>query len=205
MSVESFPLYWPVAWPRTKNRTRSQFTTNFEKSRKGLFRELDLLGAESVVLSTDIPLRNDGFPYANCRMPEDPGVAIYFLYKKKSMVFACDQYERIHENIQAVKKTIEALRGIERWGASDMLERAFQGFTALPAPDDTKEKWFNVLKINYQLLKQATPAGVKSSLKDAYLKQIKISHPDVGGTHDMILKINEAYEQGQKELNVANN
>ncbi len=49
------------------------------------------------------------------------------------------------DNIQAIRKTIEAMRGLERWGVSDMLQRTFSGFKALP--DQTgigKEAWWIV-------------------------------------------------------------
>ena len=46
--------------------------------------------------------------------------------------------------MQAIAKTIEALRGINRWGTGDMMEAAFKGFSALPAPD-TNKPWREVL------------------------------------------------------------
>src|SRR3546814_19053229 len=50
------------------------------------------------------------------------------------MTFACDRWDTVRDNVRAIGKTIEAIRGIERWGASDMMERAFSAFEALPAP-----------------------------------------------------------------------
>jgi hypothetical protein len=44
----------------------------------------------------------------------------------------------INRNIYAIAKTIEALRGIERWGSGSMVEQAFTGFVTLPAP---KSPW----------------------------------------------------------------
>jgi hypothetical protein len=76
------------------------------------------MGGTGVILSTNIPLRNDGLPYANSREPNDPGVAVYFRYQKRDLCFACDAYTSVRENAYAIAKTVEALRGIERWGAS---------------------------------------------------------------------------------------
>jgi hypothetical protein len=39
----------------------------------------------------------------------------------------------IRDNLQAVAKTIEALRGIDRWGTREMVDAAFQAFAAIPA------------------------------------------------------------------------
>jgi hypothetical protein len=49
------------------------------------------------------------------------------------MCFACDRWDSVADNVQAIRKTIEALRGIERWGTGDMVQRAFAGFVALPS------------------------------------------------------------------------
>ena len=54
------------------------------------------------------------------------------------MCFACDKWRDVYDNIYAIGKTIEALRGIERWGTGDMVEQAFTGFVALPSP---KSPW----------------------------------------------------------------
>jgi hypothetical protein len=100
------------------------------------------MGGTNVVVSTNLPLFRDGYPIASGMEPTDPGVAVYFRLNGKSMVFACDRYFYVYENIQAIARTIEALRGIERRGASDMMERAFSGFNALT--DGPSEDWREV-------------------------------------------------------------
>jgi hypothetical protein len=71
-------------------------------------------------------------PYAKYKTPDDPGVAVYFELNGRSQVFACDKWDRVEDNLQAIRKTIEAIRGIERWGSSEMLNRIYKGFQALP-------------------------------------------------------------------------
>lgn len=144
--IEAYPLSWPIGWPRTPVRQKGQFGFTFARARDELFKEIDRLGGRDVILSTNINLRRDGLPYANTREPSDPGVAVYFKFKDLNRVFACDKYSHTKDNIRAITKTIEALRGIERWGASDMLERAFTGFEALPAPPP-KKPYTDVLEI----------------------------------------------------------
>ena len=143
--IEAFPLYWPENWLRIKHPTRSRFKTTFGVARDELMAEIRRMGGKKTILSTDIPLRNDGLPYSNHRPPKDKGVAVYFEYKGNKMSFACDAWDRVQDNVWSIRKTIEALRGIERWGASDMLERAFRGFTALPPPSN---KWWTVLEVS---------------------------------------------------------
>lgn len=93
-----------------------------------------LPGAKNAVVSTNVALRRDGLPLASAKRVDDPGVAVYFLYKGKQTCFACDRWDKVEDNIYAVAKTIDAMRGIARWGTGDMLDAAFNGFTALPPP-----------------------------------------------------------------------
>lgn len=183
--TEAYPLQWPAGWERTKHPRYGRFKTNFANARDSLMAELRLMGARYPVLSTNIPLRRDGLPYARQAQPDDKGVAVYFEWKGRSMVFACDQWTRVEDNVQAVRKTIEALRGIERWGASDMMERAFTGFTALPPPG--KQKWWEVLQV---------PRDADDySITAAYRRLAMERHPDHGGSDALMAELNEAYKQ----------
>lgn len=189
MSATAYPLQWPSDWPRTRHRERSRFDTTFAKARDGLADELERMGARHVVLSTNIELRLDGQPYANRAQPGDPGVAVYFEYKKQPRTFACDRWDRIEDNIQAIRKTIEALRGIERWGASDMMERAFTGFTALP--DQTHGAWWAVLGVD----RDASPALVESMYRQKRSK----THPDKGGDEAEFDRVQKAWNAYLRE------
>ena len=133
INAEAYPLYWPEGVLRTKNPQRSKFKTGFGESRNFLFDEIRRMGGKSVILSTNIPLRNDGLPRANMPHPKDAGIAVYFKRDGKDLVFACDKFHYTYENIYALGKTIEALRGIERWGGKKLMDRAFNGFQGLPA------------------------------------------------------------------------
>lgn len=192
MSVEAFPLQWPSGWPRLSDnlyRDKARFQTQFAKARDELMKELERMGASNVVLSTNIPLRRDGLPYAGQANPQDPGAAVYFLYKKKAMVFACDRWTTVTDNIQALNKTIEAIRGIERWGASTMLERAFTGFQALPEANRKKD-WHEVLGVR----KNAPWMEVEMARKEKAFTH----HPDRGGSNEKMAEINGAYEEASK-------
>lgn len=86
--VEAYPLYWPEGWKRTRFPDYSRFKTGFGAARKFLFEELGRMGATHIVLSTNIPLRNDGMPRANMAPGGgDHGVAVYFKRKGKDMVY----------------------------------------------------------------------------------------------------------------------
>lgn len=174
--VQAYPLTWPVGWDRTHIKARianRQFKKTFWEARKALLVEIERLGGEKPILSTDVPLRRDGQPYADGD-PEDAGVAVYFTYDGKPMCFACDKYASVRENTRAIGLTIEAIRGLERWGASDMMERAFRGFVALT--DQSGPPWYEVLGF--------TTPGACVSVEDvdaAYRKLALLHHPDKGG------------------------
>lgn len=186
--AEAYPLYWPEGWKRTANREHSRFKTGFGAARNLLFAELARMSASSIILSTNIPLRNDGLPRANMSPDDgDTGVAVYFKRKGKDMVFACDKYRQTCDNIYAIAKTIDAMRAIERWGASDMMERAFAGFKALNAENEG-ESWWTLL--------YCSPTATKAEVELAYKARLRECHPDVsGGSHDQMVKINIARDQ----------
>lgn len=191
--AEAFPLSWPVGWPRTQTPTSSRFDVSFASARDGLFDQLRLIGAKLPVLSTNIPLRRDGLPYANQPEPTDRGAAIYFVLSGKAMVFACDRWDRVKDNVRALEKTIEAIRGIERWGASDMLERAFSGFAALPAPG-SKKTWRDVF--GFHGAQMPTAAEVNRAWRDLASRR----HPDAGGSHEQMAELNEARAEALREV-----
>lgn len=169
---------------------RATFDAAFAKSRDEIVREIKLLTGSwpdpKIVISTNIALRRDGLPLANQRKPDDPGVAVYFLYKKAQRCFACDRWDRIEDNLRAIAKTIEALRGISRWGTGDMLDAAFAGFTALPPPEKAaaSRSWWDVLGVP----RTADEATVKA----AYRRKASAAHPDKGGTNEQMADLNVA-------------
>lgn len=188
-----YPLCWPPGRPRTPDhkRERGNFGISHGKMTPGrvtqeLLREIvDRLAGREVVISTNIELRNDGLPYANRRPVSDTGVAVYFKYKGKPMCFACDRWASVHENMWAITKTIDALRGVSRWGTGDMMQAAFTGFTALPAPT----AWWQTLGL-------LGPDASETDIKTAHRRLSMQHHPDRGGSKDKMAEINRARDLG---------
>ncbi len=191
---EAYPLAWPLGQARTPapKRRDSRFDTPFARARDELLRELALLGAHDVVISTNVPTRRDGLPYAAAREPDDPGVAVYFTRRVDAQArpaawtpftIACDTYTKVRDNLRAVGVTVEALRTIQRHGASSMLEQAFSGFAALPAPQ-ADQAWWEVLGV--------TNAASVAAIKAAHAMLARRHHPDVGGDTETMARINRA-------------
>lgn len=181
--VDAYPLHWPQGWPRAKEPQNARFAGTFAKIRDELFAEIERMGGQYIILSTNIPLRRDGMPYANQREPDDRGVAVYFERRGRQMVFACDRWNRVQDNMRAIQKTIDAIRGVERWGASEMMERAFQAFEALPSP---KSCW-EILGVR--------PGASHSEIEAAFRDKAKRAHPDAGGSTTAMADLNRARDE----------
>lgn len=194
--TESYPLSWPEGWPRTldyKRSNSSPFKTTFVRTRDELMNELRLLGAKNVVVSSWLPLRRDGLPYADQarRRLDDPGVAVYFTLNGRQMVMARDAYWSVHDNLRSIGLGIAHLRGLERHGGGQMMERAFAGFAALAAPDARDP--FAILGLRPDT---ATPETIKAKFRD----RAKDSHPDAGGAPGEMEKLNWARDEALRRI-----
>jgi hypothetical protein len=159
--------------------------------RDELLGQLKLLGAKGIVLSANLRLRQDGLPLAGQAQPADPGVAVYFTYKGKDVCFACDRWRKVEDNMQAVRHTIDALRGIARWGTGDMVDAAFTGFAALPAARVAHRPWWEVFGMHR--------SSSVEEVTEWYRQLAKDNHPDRGGDQVKAAEINGAWEEFKRE------
>ncbi len=134
--IKAYPLQWPVGYPRTTNPvTNYNFETyTFAAARKSLVKELERLKATQVIISTNIPIRADGGYHANYdkRKIDDKAVAVYFILDGEQRVLCCDAWDNWEDNMHAITKTIDALRGLSRWKVSEIMRRTFSGLKELP-------------------------------------------------------------------------
>ena len=191
----AFPLSWPIGWPRTEYHRvrRSNFSDKLTigKARDELLRQMQLLSAKSVIISSNVRTRLDGLMYANAAQPNDRGIAVYFTLKGKPLALACDRWNTVEDNLWAVAKHIDALRGQDRWGVGS-IEQAFSGYTALPSVGQTSgESWWDVLGV--------TPLTSTDEIKAAYRAAAKGAHPDVGGSADAFSRVQSAWELVKQE------
>lgn len=190
MNEKRFPLQWPMGWKRTQDPEWSRFKPGsvFKETVK-VIDELQRLGATNVVVSSNMQYRADGLPYARQNV-NDTGVAVYFKLEGEEQCIPCDKWRLLEENLRAIFKTIEALRGLERWGAKDMVNAAFRGFKALPASIVTPtphRSWFVVLDVD----ENANALEVKQ----AYRNALKLTHPDTGGATAEFSEVQKAYNE----------
>lgn len=174
------PLECPLGYKQTETRFKSKFSVSPDYAQNFLAAEVKRMKGTDLILSSNVPARNDGMMFANAmsRSYANPGVSILFNYKGKHITMCCDQYLAVWENVYALAKGIEAMRAMERRGVSDFIERAMSGFTALPQ----KQEWWGVSK-----------HANRDEVKAAYRALAKTTHPDAGGSHDAFQRINDAY------------
>lgn len=215
--VQAFPLSWPDGWPRTPLHARKtdhpfrrrNFATggndviSFDRARRDLRGELSRLGARGITLSTNVPLRNDGEAYANAarRRMDDPGVAVYFTLKGRQMVMAQDRYWDVAANMRSLALAIDGMRQLERHGGGTMMERAFAGFAALPAPDGHKPKrpWWTVL--NYSPNPDDRADLSVEEIEARFRTLAKRRHPDVdGGSVEAFQELQEAKDDAIRQV-----
>jgi hypothetical protein len=193
----AFPLRWPPGQPRTLKPRRASFKITAGDARKDLLYELYKLGARGVVLSTNVPLRRDGLPYADGD-PADAGVAVYFELPDDRGVMveheiACDAWDRVKDNMRAIGLTVQAIRGVERWGSTSLMRRVFSAFRMLPAAGNGARPWREVLHASHPGLSLADVKGI-------YRRLAAEIHPDRGGAHEQMAELNAAMVAAEREL-----
>lgn len=197
----AYPLQWPDGWPRTPSYRRgpARYKVEINAAVDGLHRSLGLLGAQSgsVVISSNVPPRNAlGTPRNDGYQVSDPGVAVYWTTKAHGeRVMACDRWSSVRENVRAIGLAVEGLRAIERAGATQILDRAYTAFGALPAASGAPvaRPWWEVLGLKKEALSFATLAMVEAQWRELAAK----AHPDRGADPALLVELNRAREEAR--------
>jgi len=143
--ADAYPLQWPQGWMRTKMQRSSRENQN-DLSRRdgGVMTELKC-----------------GVTWGNPHIHAGKHHCTQLL-NEHSGSHTCDQcdaelsLDAVHIAAPALPAVepddkdaiIEAMRGIERWGAGEMMDRAFSGFKGLPAQASEGEDCWKVLGLH---------------------------------------------------------
>jgi hypothetical protein len=211
VTIAAYPLQWPEGWKRTEPHRRKfgHFGKKVSTSGSSWKRTEDLsvadavnrvltelqrmaVGRDDIVISTNLRTRLDGLPRSDQRRPDDPGAAVYWQESTgERRCIAIDQYTTVEDNLAAVAATLDAMRAIKRHGGAAILERAFTGFTALPAPGAAREWW--------EVLGLPSTASIDEA-RAAYRRLASAHHPDRGGDARKMAEVNEAWALAQQRL-----
>lgn len=189
MRYEFRPL---PAWtdPETKSRQPHPFKATWQATLDLLGRETAHLAAPLVVIQADViegVIRNDGMLRGDARTGH-PGVVISFKSRFGPLRYAADTYlggkgiPAWQANVRAIALSLEALRAVDRWGATRRGEQ-YQGWTAIEAPKPefadwhAAAEWMREYAINsLRILQDAS--GDWNGLYRAMATRM---HPDKGG------------------------
>lgn len=182
--------------PETQ-RTGSQFDSTWSATLDLLGREVDKLRGRDLVIEIDVreqDIRNDGMLRANAR-PSSSAVVVAFESKHGPMLYRSDRYATTYgvpgwqHNVRAVAKTLEALRAVDRYGATETGQQ-YAGFkaigggaTAMPAAAtlSVAEARARVLALAGEAVWPPDPEDVRLFVKRAR----RAAHPDLnGGDHE---------------------
>lgn len=200
--MNAYPLQWPIGRPRTpasqiersrfRNGSGVRALVTVDGALSRLLPELRLLGAASIVVSSNVPTRmHDGMPRTLRAEPLDRGVAVYFRHKREPRALCCDRWDRVADNIAAIAAHVDAVRGILRWGTADAAQM-FAGFKALAAAD-AKKPWWEILGFR----ERPSNADV---VKDKWRELASLHHPDRGGNVNQMAELNAAWNEARIEL-----
>lgn len=173
------PLNWPPGWKRTQYPAWPTFKATMQTTMADLEKVLDSLDCQNIVITTNQALRLDGgLRTSQEAIPQDTGVALYFMRNGEELCIPCDKFNTVHANLRAVGLTLEYIRRMENYGTSEMVNAAFRGFKALPEAivlgEHTARAWWEVLGVS-----QGAPASV---VRAAYKALLHEKHPDKGGS-----------------------
>lgn len=192
------------AWLRPADRVASRFTATWSDTLDLLLTEVERIGGRDVVIQIDVQesdLRRDGKLRANAR-PLDPAVVVSFESGHGPLMYRCDRYDDgpwgfwmspWQHNVRAVALTLEALRAVDRYGASSSGEQ-YAGWAqiaadAAPAPES--DPWSTVLDLAG--LDTTTSLGLT---RHAVINRAqRRAHPDLGGDAESWARLVAALDQ----------
>lgn len=94
----------------------------------------------------------------------------------------------------APRRLVAGLRAVERTQVGEMMRRAYLGLKALPAAGQSvsamgREWWMDVLGVDHE--------ASFETVRTAYRRMARTSHPDAGGSHARMSLVNAAWKEAE--------
>lgn len=185
-------------------RSARSSNPNWSKAFELLRYELHRIGAKDVVIEAGYKphqVRADGWPYSNAS-PEHQQVRVSFKKGNVPISFFQGAFSGsigcVPYNVWLIGMTLQALRAVDRYGCTRAGEQ-YRGWSQLPSSIQAAE-WSNVEEAARWLIAQASPLmmrpeaiiGNPENLRIAYRHAANRVHPDKGGGHELMSKVNRA-------------
>lgn len=180
---EALPL-WPHE-PSFERKSKHLFRSSWGQTLALLKREVAYHtgdDGQAVIQAGFRPadIRRDGLPRADAKAPAHPGVIIQFLdIFNKPITFSTDAYETWQANVRALALSMQALRAVDRWGATQ--GRQWAGFMNLLPPGEGEASPTR----GERIVNERFDGSVKRALKAL--------HPDHGGVNPGEFRDVQAY------------
>ena len=178
------------AWINQTHHRRSQFTTGWSDTLDLLEREVYAIQRPTMdapvlmVDATDADLRRDGQLRANARLASS-AVALALESVRGPLIFRCDRYneppyrnrmELWQHNVRAIALTLEALRAVDRHGATQSGEQ-YTGYRQIEARSTTLDETPEHARAQLRSLFPSVPAHATDQELVRYAR--RSAHPDL--------------------------
>lgn len=212
MDARFSPQPWTrPATPKTQ-RKHGNFRTSYTRTLDKLQYELEKIGATEILFECSFhanQIRLDGWPKAN-QSPEYNGIAVSFNHPEVGRVeYVTDRYFLWQDNLHAIALTLEALRGVERWGVVASGQQ-YTGFKAITSGNGEGKRgaasWIARLVAGEPLSGDVSNGASVKLYRDVLLEEAsaeneskrsiikaarKKAHPDTGGSHELYQLLTE--------------
>lgn len=192
-NVNVYPLTWPEGVPRHKGtREPGRFKTTLGVSLDNARHSLELFGSDTrmpvsgIIFSSNYGSVGLGAP---SKRPEDPGVALWFMWDGAQRCIAVDRYSTVEANLQAIHHVLESDRTKLRHGSLHIIRASYSGFKALPP---SGPHWRQVLGLGDK--------PTRDEITAAYREKAKRAHSDTGGTDAAMTELNIARDAAMREM-----
>jgi hypothetical protein len=187
------------------HKDAQRISTNWSKAFEKLRYELARIKATEVVIEAGYKasqVRADGWPYSSAK-PEHGQVRVSF--KKAgtlAMAFLCGGWREVEQNVYMIALTLERLRAIERYGCVQS-EEQYRGWARLPAGNTIAMGEWATAEDALRWLASVAGFAATVSLRDldqVYRAASRKAHPDLGGSDELMAKVNRAKEYIEKAV-----
>lgn len=184
-------------WLGTMGKEPTRFKSKWGATLELLGREVDALQGRDVVIEIDVTeadLKLNGELRANAR-PSSSAVVVAFESKHGPLLYRCDRFftpyywqgPEWQHNVRAIALTLEALRAVDRYGATETGQQ-YAGFKALPAGRamsashmTTEEAWSILGSFGFTNIAELRESASAAELAQLHRKARAFAHPDRHG------------------------